>query len=135
MVNITTLEHFDGGKIPDAHKQECVDILIGQSDKLTVLEEREQRFIPCKLCVHSSWTCCKRGRVPQGSDGFPSPKVYIEHANAESEFDIMKTNSELLNLNRNCLNMSCHTELFNLQGKRNLQLVLLNLILPLSMVI
>ena len=42
-MDITTLEHFDGVEIPVAPSRECVDILIGQSDKalLTVLEERE----------------------------------------------------------------------------------------------
>ena len=80
-VDITTLEHFDGVEIPVAPNRECVDNLIGQSDKalLTVLEEREGKnphepnFVLTRLGPVTSG-----GRVPYGSDNFSSWKVSTE---------------------------------------------------------
>ena len=42
-VNVASLEHFRGAKIPVISKPKSIDVLIGQSDKslLTVLDERE----------------------------------------------------------------------------------------------
>ena len=72
-MDIAALKHFDHIKIPVATNRECIDILIGQSDKvlLTVLEEREGKD-PHKpnFVLNRLGTAVNRGRVPHCSDGF-----------------------------------------------------------------
>ena len=118
-------------EIPVAPNRECVEILIGQSDKalLTVLQDHKDKDPNQPNFVHTHLGPVDRGSVSHGLNDFSFWKVSIECATVECKIGKMKQETAELK-QKLSLSKSCRTRLFCLQGVKNSQLVLLNFILP-----
>ena len=122
-VDLTTLEHFDGVKMPTTLNEKYVRILIEQPNNslLTGLAEREGKNLhQSNFVLTRHGPVASSGRVPCISDSFSSQKVSIEHA--KIKWEVGKIKQEIAELKQKLL-----------QGVRNSQLVLLNHKLPLLM--